>query len=344
MRIASASLQMASSHAASQHREAKESLRMWVGQQRPNFAALNRVQQQPINVSDTGKSAQSADQINKDLEDAVDSDPKLKLIRQMMELLTGEKIKLVDLQDIEATASTNSSNRTTVSAAQHSAGFSIEYDASESYTETEHTTFSASGTVKTGDGKEISFSIELSMERSYHEESSVNLRLGDAAKKVDPLVLNFAGTAAQLSDQRFSFDLNADGEKEQINSLKRGSGFLAFDRNNDGKINDGQELFGPVSGNGFAELSALDDDSNGWIDENDDAYDKLQIWQSGDDDQGNLQSLNEAGVGALALSHIGTPFSIKNNVNELLGQVRSSGIFLQHAGETGTIQHVDLTV
>ena len=348
MKIASANLQMASSHAASQHREAKESLRMWVGQQRPDFAAMNQIQQRPasnpVTISDAGRSAQSADQINEDLDDAVDDDPKLKLIRQMMEMLTGEKIRLVDIEDFEASTTVSSSNSSTVSAAQQSAGFGIEYDASESYTETEKTTFSASGTVKTADGKEISFSIELSMERSYHEESSISLRLGDAAKKVDPLILNFAGTAAQLSDQRFSFDLNADGTTEQINSLKRGSGFLVFDRNNDGKINDGSELFGPVSGNGFAELSALDDDRNGWIDENDSAYNKLQIWQGGDDGQGQLQSLEEAGVGAITLSHIATPFSIKDHANELLGEVRNSGIFLQHGGETGTIQHVDLTV
>ena len=348
MKIASANLQMASSHAASQHREAKESLRMWVGQQRPNFAAVSQVQQHPasnpVSISDAGRSAQSADKINSDLDDAVDDDPKLKLIRQMMEMLTGEKIRLVDAKDFEATATYSSSSNTTVSAAQQSAGFGIEYDARESYTETEKTTFSASGTVKTADGKEISFSIELSMERSYHEESSVSLRLGDAAKKTDPLVLNFAGTAAQLADQRFSFDLNADGENEQINSLKRGSGFLAFDRNQDGRINNGSELFGPSSGSGFAELSTLDDDDNGWIDENDSAYDNLLVWQGSEDGQTGLQSLAESGVGAIALSHISTPFSIKNDANDLLGEIRSSGIFLHHGGETGTIQHVDLTV
>lgn len=347
MKIASASLQMASSHVASQHHESKESLRMWVGQQQPNFEAMNRQQQRPaaspVDISDAGRSAQSADAIDKDMDDAVDNDPKLKLIRQMMEMLTGEKIRLIDVDDFEARATVSSSS-TTTSSSQQSAGFGIEYDASESYTETEKTTFSASGTVKTADGKEINFSIELSMERSYHEESSVSLRLGDAAKKVDPLVLNFAGTSAQLADQRFSFDLNADGESEQINSLKRGSGFLAFDRNNDGKINNGSELFGPTSGNGFAELSALDDDRNGWIDENDAAYDQLQVWQGGDGGQGELQSLAKAGVGAIALSHVNSPFSIKNDANELLGEVRSSGIFLQHDGETGTIQHIDLTV
>jgi hypothetical protein len=345
MKIASADLQMASSHAAMQHREAKESLRMWVGQQRPNFAQMNqRPAVDSANISDAGKSAQSADDIKKELDDAVDRDPRLNLIRQMLEFLTGEKIKVTDVADLHASLEQSQSSAASSSVAQQSAGFGIEYDYSESYTETEQTSFSASGTVKTTDGKEISFSIELSMARSYHEESSVSLRLGDAAKQVDPLILNFGGTAAQLSDQRFSFDLNSDGKQEQINSLKQGSGFLVFDRNNDGKISNGQEMFGPSSGNGFAELSALDDDHNGWIDENDSAYGKLQVWQGAGNGQGELQSLASAGVGAIALSHTITPFSIKNDANELLAQVRSTGIFLQHDGEAGTIQHVDLTV
>ena len=345
MKIASANLQMASTHAALQHREAKESLRMWVGQQRPNFEQLNqRPAVESVNISDAGKSAQSADEIKKELDDAVDRDPGLNLIRQMLEFLTGEKIKVTDVAELQTSLEQSQSSIATSNVAQQASGFGIEYDYSESYTESEQTSFSASGTVKTSDGKEINFSIEISMMRSYHEESSVSLRLGDAARKVDPLILNFGGTGAQLADQRFSFDLDSDGKQEQINGLKRGSGFLVFDRNNDGKINNGQEMFGPSSGNGFSELSALDDDNNGWIDENDSAYNKLQVWQTDGDGQDKLQSLASAGVGAISISHISTPFSIKNDANDLLAQVRSSGIFLQHDGETGTIQHVDLTV
>lgn len=345
MKIASADLQMASSHAASQHREAKESLRMWAGQQRPNFAQLNqRSAIDSVVISDAGMSAQSADDIKKELDDAVNSDPGLNLIRQMLAFLTGEKVEITEIVDLDTSFEQSHISTASSNVNQQPLGFGIEYDYSESYTETEQTSFSASGTVKTADGQEISFNIELSMSRSYHEEKSINLRLGDAAKKVDPLILNFGGTAAQLSDKRFSFDLNSDGKQEQINGLKQGSGFLVFDRNNDGKINNGQEMFGPSSGNGFSELSALDDDRNGWIDENDSAYGQLQVWQSAGNDQEELKSLALTGVGAIALANIGTPFSINNSANNQLGQVRNSGIFLQQNGQAGTIQHVDLTV
>jgi hypothetical protein len=45
----------------------------------------------------------------------------------------------------------------------------------------------------------------------------------------------------------------------------------------DGRVNDGRELFGPRTGDGFAELAAYDDDGNNWIDENDGIHDNLSI-------------------------------------------------------------------
>mgnify|MGYP000465316364 CR=1 FL=1 len=54
--------------------------------------------------------------------------------------------------------------------------------------------------------------------------------------------------------------------------LQGGSGYLALNKNGDGVINDGSELFGTASGDGFYDLSMYDEDGNGWIDENDHAY------------------------------------------------------------------------
>lgn len=351
MKIASADLQMASSHASLQHREISESLKMWVGPRRPDFAGeSNRSRpalSDSVNISDAGKVAQSADSMKEAQDAAVDNDPGLILIRSMLEFLTGRKMQVFDARELQVPSGhTRSSppaqSATTGQAA--SAGYGIEYDYSESYTETEQTSFTASGTVKTADGREINFKLELSMSRTYHAESNVSLRLGDASRKVDPLVLNFAGNAAQLTDQRFAFDLNADGKTENINFVAPGSGFLVFDRNQDGKINDGREMFGPTSGDGFAELARLDDDHNGWIDENDSVFSKLEIWSRDSNGQDQRQSLAAAGVGAIALSRINTPFDLKNNDNVTLGNIRTSGIFLHEDGEAGTIQQIDLTV
>lgn len=346
MKIASANLQMTSSHASLQKHEVTESLKMWVGQ-RPGFPAeTGRPSGDTVTLSETGKNAQSAESIKEAQEEAVDSDPRMQLLRQMLEILTGKKIRLFDASDLQASVdqAPTAEGKHSQTTQSPTAGFGIEYDRHESYTELEQTDFLASGKVLTSDGREIGFEINLSMSRAYYEESNISLRLGDAAKKVDPLVLNFAGTAAQLTDQRFSFDLNSDGKSEQINFVAPGSGFLVFDRNKDGKVNNGSELFGPTTNDGFAELSQLDDDQNGWIDENDAAFEQLQIWTKDANNNDQLGSLADAGVGAIALSHVGTAFDLKTNANELLGQIRSSGIFLLENGDAGTIQKIDLTV
>ncbi|MBS1143111.1 MAG: hypothetical protein H6R14_517 [Proteobacteria bacterium] len=351
MIIASASLQMASSHTSVQQYEASESLKMWTGDQRPRPAREEShhhgMHGDRVSLSEAGIAASEASASEDNPDSAVDNDPKLSLIRNMLEFLTGRRIEIFDASDLKTpatpTVDTPPSPQGSAAPATQSAGYGVEYDRRESYTEAEQTQFSASGKVVTADGREISFELQLSMSRYYHEESSTSLRLGDAARKTDPLVLNFAGTAAQLTDQRFAFDLNNDGTKEQINFVAPGSGFLSFDRNADGKVNNGSELFGPGTGDGFQELAALDGDGNGWIDENDAAFKQLSVWTRDASGKDQLQSLSAAGVGAISLSRIATPFDIKTNANDLLGQIRTSGIFLHETGSAGTIQQIDLT-
>jgi hypothetical protein len=141
---------------------------------------------------------------------------------------------------------------------------------------------------------------------------------------------------------QFQFDLNSDGTKEQIAFVAPGSGFLALDKNGDGTINNGSELFGPGTGNGFKDLAAYDSDGNGWIDENDAVFNNLRIWTKDSAGNDQLFTLSQKGVGALYLGNVATPFSVKDEQNALLGQVRSTGIFLQENGTVGTLQQVDL--
>jgi hypothetical protein len=306
-----------------------------------------------VHISDAGRAAQGCDTGAVDeCADEIDADPRLTLLRLLFHYLTGKDIEVFDASELQPKQpppdlpqAPSAANAANAASARPAAGWGVEYDRHERYSETEQTRFAASGTVQTADGREISFRVELSMSRSYHEESDVRLRLGDAARQQkDPLVLNFAGTAAQLLDQRFSFDLDADGTAENINRLAAGSGFLVFDRNGDGKASDGSELFGTKSGDGFADLARLDDDGNGWIDENDTAYASLSLWTPDASGAGSLQGLKAANVGALALAHVATPFDLKDGGNDTLGTIRSSGIFLQENGGAGTIQQVDLSV
>lgn len=327
MKIASANLQMASSHASQQHREIRESLRM-------TLTAPSRPTAAP-RISDAGKAANAADEASRN---TIDNDPQLSLLRSVIEMLTGRPIKLLDI----ALPSPGREDAAPVPA-DPAAGYGIDYQYHETYSEIEETRFAASGAVKTADGREIAFSLELTMARAFFQKSDFRLQAGDAVRKSDPLVLNFTGNAAQLTDRRFAFDLDSDGTSEQIHFTASGSGFLAFDRNSNGRIDNGSELFGPGSGDGFRDLADLDDDRNGWIDENDAAFTRLSVWQKDTAGNDSLSSLSGLGVGAISLARIASPFEIKSTNNESYGQVRSSGIFLQEAGTAGTMQQIDLT-
>ncbi|MEH6825976.1 MAG: hypothetical protein V7629_18945, partial [Motiliproteus sp.] len=121
------------------------------------------------------------------------------------------------------------------------------------------------------------------------------------------------------------------------------SGLLALDINNDAVINDGTELFGALSGNGFADLSEYDNDHNGFIDEADSIFTDLKIWskQAGDD---RLESLLDRNIGAIYLGATETPFELKDNQNLTQGRVRQSGMYLEEDGGVGSMQQIDMVV
>lgn len=210
------------------------------------------------------------------------------------------------------------------------------------FREEESTTFSTVGTVKTADGRELSFNLEFGMSRrfeEYYEETYVTA----VRDYCDPLVINLDTNIAQVSDQKFFFDLDCDGVEDEISSLNSGSGFLALDLNEDGVINDGSELFGTKSGNGFADLAKYDADNNGWIDEGDPIWEKLLIWIKDEDGKDKLYHLSDLGVGAIGLTNVSTQFSLnsqKDNSNNAM--IRNTGIFLYENGTVSTIQHLDL--
>jgi hypothetical protein len=200
--------------------------------------------------------------------------------------------------------------------------------------------FSASAQVHTSDGKSINLNIELNMSSSFYSKESVTIQ----QVFTDPLVINLNAGSAELSNTKFSFDLDADGTSDQIYNLAKSSGFLALDRNGDGKINDGSELFGAKTGDGFKELSVFDEDGNGWIDEGDSIFDKLRIWQNNDDGTSTLVGLGQAGIGAIFLGNVAGNYNLNADPNNAGARVASTGFFLREDGTAGTVQHVDFAL
>ncbi len=269
---------------------------------------------------------------------------KIQLLEQLLKSLTGKTIKL---QLPERLAPSQNSPAVNVALqpvqlvrSEPIRGFEVTL--SQSYHESEQLSFTAGGVIRTADGQEIAFDVQLNLSRSFVQESSQIFRY--TSQTIDPLVINFDGTAAQLTDTKFSFDLDSDGDPDQISFLKPGSGFLALDQNSDGLINNGTELFGPASGDGFADLSGYDSDGNGWIDENDPIFDRLRIWTKDENGNDQLFALGVKGVGAIYLGNIGADFTMTNPDNEALGQNRSAGIFVKESGQVGTMQQIDLVV
>ncbi len=276
-----------------------------------------------------------------------ENDLDMQIINAFVKAVTGKEIKLMPMADPRPppgpadgpeihsaeTAAPQGEN-------QDAGGWGLRYQYRESHREHETTSFTAAGMVHTADGREIRIDLELVMSRDFASDLNVDISLGAALK--DPLVINFNGTAAQLTQTRYQFDIDNDGEADQIAFVGPDSGFLALDRNQDGEINNGGELFGTASGNGFADLSQHDSDGNHWIDENDPIYSRLRIWSKDANGADHLVALGARGVGAIYLGSTATPFAIKDDGNALQGEVRRSGIYLTEDGGTGTMQQIDL--
>lgn len=359
MKIAAASLAFSAQHSVTNSFELRESLRAWSGTPRPDAQAsaishavppsLPSISSDAYNAQAQGQSG--AEAINEAI-DRANHDPILQMIRSMLELLTGHVVRTFSIAERQtrtaqlAVADPRPASPQAAApqgAATGNAGLGIEYQRHEVRSETEQSAFQAAGTIRTADGKEISFQLDLTMRRSFRQEVNLSLTAGDARQK-DPLVINFGGTAAQLQSRRFLFDITGNGEREQVPLLGSGSGFLALDLNGNGRIDSGKELFGTASGNGFADLAAHDGDGNGWIDENDPVFGKLRVWAPDGEGAGTLASLQQKNVGALFLGSRATPFELRDGNNQSLGSVRASGIHLSEDGVAGTLQQIDLSV
>jgi hypothetical protein len=219
--------------------------------------------------------------------------------------------------------------------------WSINYQKREYFEENANMSFSAAGRVKTTDGKTIDLNLRLNLSRSFSSTAVTTFTAGNA---VDPLVINYNGSSAELTAQKYDFDLDNDGNQEKISFVKQGSGFLVLDKNLDGKINNGGEMFGPSTGNGFMELKSFDSDGNHWIDENDAIYDRLQIWTKDENGKDKLLAIGQVGIGAIYLGNVSSNYELKDTANTLHGTIRETGIFLRENTTAGTIQHIDLCV
>lgn len=265
--------------------------------------------------------------------DPVDDDPMLALVKAMVELLTGRPVKTFSASDLELPAG---------QAVRAPADWRPPVSVYRKRVSEDHeaTRFVARGLVRTADGRDLKFELQMEMERHFRAETVTEIRPERPRK--DPLVLNFAGKATTLLDTRFRFDIDDDGNLDALPMLASGSGFLVFDRNGNGLADSGLELFGPRADDGFGELETLDQDGNGWIDEADAAFSHLGVWHPAGAGTARVVPLADLGIGALGLARIATPFSLRGANNDVLGEVRETGVALGEHGQAYVLQEIVL--
>ena len=345
MKIADSHVQVKTAYRMESGKETAEKLTVW--KDKPdtgaNAAYVVNIGSSAQYRSYTAQKTQSCSETDSESVDDQNANLMLKLIESMIYQLTGRTVKLQSpLLHLDTSQPEVAMNNPQPEAQNERDGWGLIYEYRQSVTQTESVAYSAAGTITTDDGRAVSFEMNFKLSREYVEQHSLSLRMGDAAR-VDPLVVVLNGNAPSLTTQKQGFDINSDGTLEQISFATNGSGFLALDKNGDKQINDGSELFGLQSGNGFSDLRAYDEDGDGWIDESDDVFKDLSILSSDAAGHRTLVKLGEAGIGAIYLQSAATPYSIKDGSKEN-GTIRSSSVYLKEDGTPGTIHHVDLAL
>ncbi|WP_151840059.1 type I secretion C-terminal target domain-containing protein [Acinetobacter soli] len=170
----------------------------------------------------------------------------------------------------------------------------------------------------------------------------------------DPLILDLDGdgieTIAHNKLNGALFDNDADGLKTATGWVSPHDGLLVLDRNGDGIINDGTEVFGDNTSlkkgekakHGFDALADLDTDKNGKIDANDEDFNKLKVWrdlnQDGKSQENELFSLTDLGIKSLNVNYKDTNTALAGN--NILAQV---GSYEKTDGTTHTMGDVNFS-
>ncbi|MFM1714238.1 hypothetical protein [Aeromonas salmonicida] len=260
-------------------------------------------------------------------------DNRLRLIKLMIEAMLGHEIELPKpIKSSEGEIEGVAQGEAAPQAAEPDQAVEV----TDTLLEQEQLKVVASASVQTSDGQTLQLDLGFVLDWRQLEVSQRRTTL-NALK--DPLVLSLDGKIADLTEARVNFDIDQDGKDDSLPGLSEGSGFVALDRNGNGAIDDGGELFGARSGNGFGELAALDEDGNGVLDERDSHFSALQFWHP---DHAPI-ALVELGIGAILLRPLDTPFNhLGESGNQ--GVLRQSGLYLTEQGKGGWVQQIDLRV
>ena len=180
-----------------------------------------------------------------------------------------------------------------------------------------------------------------------------------AAPRRDPLSFDLDGDGIETigidTANPILFDHGGSGVRAATGWLLADDAFLALDRNGNGSIDSGRELFGDSTLlpdgseaiDGFAALAAEDTNADGRVDAQDAHFASLRLWrdldQDGISDAGELQTLTEAGIASIAVAKTenAVPLANGNQIADLGTYTRIDGS-TGGIGDTATLADVDL--
>ena len=178
-----------------------------------------------------------------------------------------------------------------------------------------------------------------------------------------PLVLDLNGDGVHTRGigAGVKFDLDATGHASNVGWVSAQDGFLTLDRNDDGKVNDGSELFGSatvlstgtMAQDGFQALRDLDTNGDGLINASDAQFADLKVWtdtnQDGVSETTELHTLTDVGITQISLDahHIsvmdqGNWIGLESTFTTADGHIHAlADVWLQI--NQGQNQNIDLT-
>lgn len=266
--------------------------RVLINTQTPAFKS-NDYSLQP----NTGKNIQTSATLSSNVE----------VVKQLLEYMLGKKINVTEnpLQ-----SRTESGNNTELDKQATNPSFEI----SETSSLREQALFSKfEGSVSDDSGKVINLKLE---EYVYKYEETTSIYAGPVK---DPLVVSLDG--GPLCQSR-----TIDGLPQFDNG-----GYVAFDKNGDGRIDEMTELLGQSSGNAFQDLVSLDSDGNYWVDSGDAAWCNLYLYTNG-----TASHLDKSGLGALYTGSLGT------NFEDDAYYIKGKGIALYEDGKPASLSRIEI--
>ncbi len=247
------------------------------------------------------------------------------IARKVIEYITGKKVNVTSLRDLTELNNVKNIEEPKIGVIYEENRINIEYNFLK---------FSASGEIRTKDGKSFKFNIVFVLESLNIDITNVQIRSGSKIL-IDPLIIDLDGSPELLSDKYFEFDIDGNGIREIIPNLAKGKGFVFFDLNRNNKADPG-EIIGSQSGNAFSDLKRLDTNNDGWVNKDDRYFELLKVWIKSDI-KNSVFSMKDLNINALYTGYKEINFPL-NNSKALLSQI---GIYVKNTKEVRVLTKVD---